>query len=112
MPLSNLPQGGGDLNWFAVAMMFVLSVWGGTVNYLGRIKSGVIKRFDLLELIVELAICSFAGVTVGLIAFSFNVNPLMTFALVGVAGHAGGRTVYFMDRIFQKRLSSISKKLK
>ena len=109
MPWSNLPQGGGDLNWFAAAMMFVLSLWGGLVNYLGRVKSRVVKKFDLVELVIELTICSFAGVTVGLIAFSFSVSPLMTFALVGVAGHAGGRTVYFIDKMFQNRLAFLSK---
>lgn len=110
MPLSNLPQGGGDLNWFAIAMMLFLSLWGGLVNYLARIKSGVVKFFNIVELIVELTICSFAGITIGLIAFSFDVNPLMTYALVAVAGHAGGRTVYFLDRFFFKWLSSITKK--
>lgn len=110
MPFSNLPQGGGDLNWFAVLMMFAMSAWGGFVNYLGRIKSGVVKRFDFIELAVELTICSFAGITIGLIAFALNVHPLMTFALVAMAGHAGGRTVHFLDRVFQRKLSSISKK--
>lgn len=109
MPWNNLPHGGGDLNWFAVVMMFVMSAWGGFVNYLGRLKSGVVKKFDFIELAVELAICSFAGISIGLIAFAFDVNPLMTFALVAMAGHAGARTVHFMDKIFQNWLSSISK---
>lgn len=110
MPFSNLPSGGGDFNWFAAAMMLVLSLWGGLVNYLGRIKSGVLKRFDVIELIAELTICSFAGITIGFIAMSFDVHPLMSFALAAVAGHAGGRTVYFMDRFFQKKLSSFSRR--
>jgi hypothetical protein len=90
-------------------MMLALSLWGGFVNYLGRIKSGVVKRFDFIELIAELSICSFAGITVGFIAMSFDVHPFMSFALAAVAGHAGGRTVYFMDRFFQKKLAALSK---
>ena len=110
MPWSNLPQGGGDLNWFAAVLMVFVSLWGGLVNYLMRIKSGVLKRFDLIELFVELIICSFAGVTIGLIAFAFKVDPLMAFALAGIGGHAGGRTIYFFNKFFLKKLHSLSKK--
>lgn len=111
MPFSNLPGGGGDLNWFAIVMMVILSAWGGLVNYLGRLKSGLVKEFNLIELVGEFAISSFAGLTVGLIALSFDVHPLMTMALAGVAGHAGGRTVYFLDRLFQRRLTSLAKRI-
>jgi acyl-CoA synthetase (AMP-forming)/AMP-acid ligase II len=111
MPWNNLPQGGGDFNWFAVLMMIVLSLWGGFVNYLSRFKAGVLKRFNIVELLIELVICSFAGVTIGFIALSFNVNPLMSYALAAIAGHAGGRTVYFADKIWRGKLKSISEKI-
>lgn len=111
MPFSGLPQGGGDFNWFAALMMVVLSLWGGVVNYLGRFKAGVVKRFNVFELLVELAICSFAGVTIGFVALSFDVNPLMSYALAAIAGHAGGRTVYFVDKIYRIKLESIIKKI-
>lgn len=112
MPFSGLPQGGSDANYITLVMMVVLSLWGGLVNYLGRIKSGVVKRFNLVELIGEFTISSFAGLLVGFIAIAFDVNPYVSLALAGVAGHAGGRTVYFLDKIFEARLESFSKKIK
>lgn len=113
MPFSNLPSGGGnDFNWFAVAVMLALSLWGGFVNYLGRIKAGLVKRFDLVELAGELAISSFAGLVVGLILIAFEVDLAMTVALAGVAGHAGARTVYLLNKIFEERLVSLTNRIK
>lgn len=112
MPLSGLPQGGGDANYITLVMMVFLSLWGGLVNYLGRIKSGIVKRFNLVELIGEFTISSFAGLLVGFVAIAFDVNAYVSLALAGVAGHAGGRTVYFLDKIFESKLESFSKKIK
>jgi hypothetical protein len=112
MPFSNLPSGGGgDVNWFAVVMIFILSLWGGLVNYLTRVKSGAVKRFKFVELFCELIISSFAGLSVGLIAMSCNVDPLLTVSLSGIAGHAGARTVYFLDRTLRNRLALFSKQI-
>jgi len=111
MPWSNLPQGGGDLNWSAVLVMAFVSLWGGLVNYLGRLRSGAVKQFNVVELIGEFTISSFAGLLVGFVALAFNVHLLICMALAGVAGHAGGRTVYFLDAMFSKKLESLIKKI-
>lgn len=108
MPFSNFPGGNGDHNFFTYLLIVILSLWGGLVNYLGRIRSGAVTRFNLVELVGEFTISAFAGLTIGLIAMSFKVDPLMVLALGGVAGHAGGRTVYFLDRIFESRLKSLT----
>jgi hypothetical protein len=112
VPFSNLPSGGGgDVNWFAVVMIFILSLWGGLVNYLLRLKSGIVKIFNFFELFCELIISSFAGLLVGLIAIACNVDPLITLSLAGLAGNAGVRTVYFLDKIYKKRLASLSRQI-
>lgn len=111
MPFSNLPNGGGnDFNWFAIAMMMLVSLWGGFVNYLGRIKSGAVKHFNLIELAGEFAISSFAGLIVGLVLLAFDVNVVLTVSLAGVAGHAGARTMYLLDKIFEKEFASFAKR--
>jgi hypothetical protein len=107
MPWSNLPNGAGDVNLFTCVLAVLLSLWGGFINYLGRIRQGAM-RFSLVELAIELAISSFAGLTVGLMALSLHVSPLMTLAMAGLAGHAGGRTVFFLDRWYKRRLRSLT----
>ncbi len=110
MPMSGLP--GGDSGWLTYVLILLLSIWGGFVNYLGRIKAGVVKRFDLIELVGEFAISSFSGLLFGLIALSFNADSLMAMAIAGVAGHAGARAVYMLNSIFESKLTSLTKRVK
>lgn len=102
---------GDGFNLLHLLMIFLLSLWGGLVSYLGKLKSGSVKRFNFVELIIEFTISSFAGLVIGFIALSFNFSPYFAMALAGVAGHAGGRTVFFLNKIFFNKLSELSKRI-
>lgn len=91
-------------------MLFIAS-WGGAVNYIGRVKRGLVTRFSFLELLGELIISGFSGVLTFWLCESMQVDPLITAACVGIAGHAGGRTVCFLEQIMVNRLERIAKKL-
>lgn len=104
MPLSNLP-GGGDHNIFTYVLLLLMSLWGGLVNYLSRMRTESIL-FRFLELFIDTAISCFAGFLVGIAALSMGVSPLLSMAIAGVAGHAGCRTLFLLDRIFIRRLKS------
>lgn len=108
MPFSNLPQGnGGDPGLVTYMLVFLMAMWGGLINYLSRIrKSGI--AFKVSELILELCISAFAAIVIGLIAFAFNINLYLVLAMAGMAGHAGGRTVFLLDRWWNRKIKSIS----
>lgn len=80
-----------------------LAMWGGTANYISRIKKDGMK-FSTVELIGEWAISGFAGLVTGFICLEYNLSLYMTFALVAIAGHAGGRTIFILESIWQKKL--------
>lgn len=108
MPFSNLPQGnGGDPGWVTYMLIFLMAIWGGLINYLSRIrKSGL--AFKLSELILELSISAFAAIVIGLVGFAFTINIYFILAMAGMAGHAGGRTVFLLDRWWNRKVKSIS----
>lgn len=108
MPFSHLPKGGGDPGWFSFLMIVILAVWGGLINYLSRVRSAA-KTFSWGELVFESAISAFAGLLIGLMAFSFDVNIYMCWALAGISGHAGGRTVFFLDKFWGDRIKQFLK---
>jgi hypothetical protein len=109
MPFSNLPQGNGqDPGWVAYMLILLMAAWGGLINYLSRIRKAAIP-FDIGELILEMFISAFAGIVIGLIAIAFNLNLYLVLAMVGIGGHAGGRTVFLLDRWWNRKLTSISK---
>ncbi len=108
MPFSNLPGGGPEPGWFTFLTIVVLAIWGGLVNYLSRLRNAA-KAFSWGELLLELSISAFAGLMIGLMLFSFDVNIYMCLALAGISGHAGGRTMFYLDKFWTGRIKNISK---
>jgi hypothetical protein len=84
-------------DFIALVMMVLLAMWGGTVNYIGRISKGA-ATFSLLGLVCELSISGFVGVLIILIGLHYQIDVLMIGVLAGVGGHAGGRTMFYLER--------------
>ena len=90
----------------------ILALWGGTVNYITRIKRGVVGKFSAIELLGEWCISGFSGLLVWLLCQNFGIPEYLTAAMVGVAGHAGGRTVFILERYLNRYLDNLTTKLK
>lgn len=94
-----------------MVLMLVLALWGGLANYVYRIKAGAVQRFSFIELLGEWVISGFSGVMVYLLASHYHVEPLLTAAMVGVAGHAGARTTFYVERMFSRKLTNLTEKI-
>ena len=84
--------------WF-----IVLAIWGGTANYISRIRRENMK-FSTTELIGEWTISGFAGVVTGLICMEYGMGMHLTFAMVAISGHAGGKAIYLIEQLYAKRI--------
>lgn len=78
--------------WF-----IMLALWGGTVNYLSRLKQGAVESFSFIELIGEWTISGFAGLLTAYICVEFEMSWTMTAFFTGVSGHLGGRAIYMLE---------------
>lgn len=97
---------GDGHNLLTAIIMISLALWGGTVNYISRLKRGAVQKFSFLELTAEWVISGFAGFLIWLLCQNFGVAEYMTAALVGIAGHMGGRTVFMLENFLNKKLDS------
>lgn len=95
----------------AFVLMLVLAMWGGLANYVYRIKTGAVQMFSFIELLGEWVISGFSGVMVYLIATHYHVEPLLVAAMVGIAGHAGARTIFFIERIGARKLTGLADRI-
>lgn len=86
--------------WF-----LLLAIWGGTANYISRVRKESMK-FSTVELIGEWSISGFTGVITALICTEMGVSLLMTYALVGISGHAGGRIIFVFEAAFQNKIKN------
>jgi hypothetical protein len=79
--------------WFAL-----LAIWGGTVNYISRVRRNKNVRFNFVELIGEWTISAFAGIMTALICQEMGMSMLLTSAFAGIGGHMGGRAIYMIEQ--------------
>ena len=84
---------------------FILAVamLGGFVSWWAKVRKGDITGASVSALIGELTTSSFAG----LLAFwgceYFSLHPLLTAAVAGLAGHAGGSGVAWIEAIAKRK---------
>ena len=89
--------------WF-----IMLALWGGTANYVSRLKKSK-APFSIVELFGEWSISGFAGCLTILICSHYGFDTYITGALTGISGHMGGRAIFIVEQIIQKKLSSITR---
>ncbi|PPK72672.1 LydA family holin superfamily III [Methylobacter tundripaludum] len=79
------------------AWVFALSLFGGCVGYLRKVKAGIISRFSIHELLGELLISAFVGViTFYLCEYAQLPGPLSA-AFIGISAHMGSRAIFIFE---------------
>lgn len=104
--LSKLIEAGLGYIW-----LVVLAIWGGTVNYLCRIKQGKVEAFSFAELVGEWAISGFAGLLTAFICMEMNFSWHLTAFFTGVSGHLGGRAIYMLEGYAKKHFPFLDKEV-
>ena len=106
-----MQMGDEDQNWIGVLVMLLMSLWGGFVNHLGRLRRGEVnlsKRAQ--ELFIDLSTSSFSGSMIGFPLWAAGVNPMLCFAVAGIGGHASARLIFKLERLLFNRVDSFNDK--
>lgn len=69
----------------------VLSVWGGFVQYASRVRAG--ERWNWVSMILDLVVCSFAGVVAFFICQALGVKDWQAAIVIAVTAHEGTRAI-------------------
>lgn len=95
-------SGGQSVGWisslWAWVILMCLAAWGGTANYLSRLKRNK-QSFSVVELVGEWVISAFAGFMAALACIELGYSFAVAAAAAGVAGHMGGRSIYLIEQI-------------
>lgn len=76
-----------------------IALLGGLAAWFRRVRKGEADMLNISALIGELAISAFAGLISFWICESFGLSPLVTAAVAGMAGHAGGNGITWLERV-------------
>lgn len=82
-----------------------LSIWGGVVNYVNKVKAGTATRFNITELIGDIVTSGFVGVLTFWMCQASAIDPLLTAVMVGVAGHMGARAIAKLEGYIGEKMS-------
>lgn len=95
---------GVDLGTFLTyGAMAVWAAIGGLVSFGQKVAGGKARWLNIAELVGEMFVSGFAGLTTGLILQAFEAPVPLTFAAVGLAGHAGGRAIFWLEVAAQRK---------
>lgn len=89
------------------AWITVLACWGGVVNFIGKIKRGDTKPFNITELIGEMVTSAFSGLITFYLCELSMTPPLLTAVLVAISGHMGARAIFMIEKAFASKFKSL-----
>ncbi|MBN9410826.1 MAG: phage holin family protein [Burkholderiales bacterium] len=82
-----------------------ISLLGGFARWYMAVRRGDANMLSFTALVGELAVSAFAGLITFWACESFNMSPLITAAAAGLAGHAGGSGIAWMERMAKRSVA-------
>lgn len=76
-----------------------IALLGGFASWYSRVRKGEADMLNITALIGELAISAFAGLIAFWLCESLALSPLITAAVAGMAGHAGGNGISWVESL-------------
>lgn len=89
-----------SLNEYGVVLATALL--GGAASWFMKVRRGEILVWNLSALIGELCVSAFAGLLAFWICEWLEIKPLLTAAIVAMAGHAGAKGISWAELLAQR----------
>jgi hypothetical protein len=83
-------------------LILAIAMLGGFVRWYNAVRRGESAVYDLRILVGELFTSAFIGILTFWACEALNVQPLITAALAGMAGHAGVTGLLWAERVLKR----------
>lgn len=83
-------------------LILAIAMLGGFVRWYNAVRRGQSAAYDLRILVGELFTSAFIGILTFWACEAMNVQPLVTAALAGMAGHAGVSGLVWAEKIMKR----------
>lgn len=84
-----------------------VALLGGLVSWITKVRRGEANPWNVMQLTGELATSAFAGLIAFWLCGAFGIPPLITAALVGVAGHMGTRAIVIFEQWAERKWGAL-----
>lgn len=89
--------------------VFALAALGGTVNFMRKVRAGVVRVFNVTEFVGELITSGFAGLLTFWLCEAASISPLVSAVLIGISGHMGSRAIFRIEQWAENKFGSVGK---
>lgn len=86
------------------AWVIGLSVTGGFVSFLRKVREGSSRAWNIAELLGEIFTSGFVGVITFWLCEAADIDPLYAAAMVGISGHMGSRAIMQLELWLEKKI--------
>ena len=83
-------------------VILAIAMLGGFVHWYNAVRRGESAAYDLRTLVGELFTSAFMGILTFWACEAMNVQPLITAAMAGMAGHAGVSGLLWAERVLKR----------
>ena len=83
-------------------LILAIAMLGGFVRWYNAVRRGESAAYDLRTLVGELFTSAFIGILTFWACEAIGVQPLVTAALAGMAGHAGVSGLLWAERVLKR----------
>jgi hypothetical protein len=80
-----------------------LSLLGGFVSFLRKMKAGHARAWNFTELVGELTAAGLTGIITYNLCAWLSYPPQLTAALVGISSHMGSRALFRLEKLFDAK---------
>lgn len=91
-------------NFFIILWVSAMSILGAVTNYIRKIKSGRVERFSISELIGDVVISFFLGVTTYFVCKGAGLDEYLIAGLVGLVSHMGTRGLVVLEDMIPRAI--------
>lgn len=76
---------------------------GGFAAFMRKLKAGETRMFNFVEFVGEVVTSAFAGLITFYLCEAAKLDPMLSAALVGIAGHMGSRAVFLLEKFLSDK---------
>lgn len=99
---ADLPRSPLSYSLREYGLILAIAMLGGFVRWYNAVRRGQSVAYDLRPLVGELFTSAFIGILVFWGCEAMGVQPLVTAALAGMAGHAGVSGLMWAERLLKR----------